>query len=107
MDSDLQGTGAHRADLRGGRYRLDALFRADPLTPREAEVMRLLAQGHSRRDLAVTLGVSTNTVKYHLRNIYAKLGAECRGQALQTYERQYTAAVLKSIHATASAAAAV
>lgn len=61
---------------------------AEPLTPREIEVLTGLARGMQRPALARSLGVSINTVKYHLRNIYAKLGA-CNGvQAQRIYFRR-------------------
>lgn len=51
------------------------------LTPREAEVMGLLAQGRSNADLAGALGISTRTAEKHVQNAYAKLGAKSRSQA--------------------------
>lgn len=44
------------------------------LTPRELEVIRLLAQGYKYEELAAHLGISTNTVKYHIKNLLAKTG---------------------------------
>ncbi|WP_333814742.1 response regulator transcription factor [Tabrizicola sp.] len=46
------------------------------LTPREAEVHQLHAAGHSNAELAERLGLSTNTVRVHLRNISLKIGKE-------------------------------
>ncbi|HSW13820.1 MAG TPA: helix-turn-helix transcriptional regulator [Solimonas sp.] len=65
--------------------RVTALLRAEPLTRRECEVLEWMAQGLTRRDLARTLGVSVNTVKYHLKNIYSKMGVEGRGQAVVSW----------------------
>ena len=44
------------------------------LTAREADVMALLAHGHSAARIQEELGISYNTVKYHVRNVYAKMG---------------------------------
>lgn len=55
----------------------------EPLTPRELDLIRFLARGHSNTELSDRLAVSENTVKFHLRNIYAKLGASNRMQAVQ------------------------
>ncbi len=55
----------------------------EPLTPRELDLIRFLTRGHSNTELSDRLAVSENTVKFHLRNIYAKLGASNRMQAVQ------------------------
>ncbi len=54
----------------------------EPLSERELEVLRLLAAGLANQAIADRLIVSPNTVKSHLKNIYAKLGAATRTQAL-------------------------
>jgi non-specific serine/threonine protein kinase len=51
------------------------------LTPRELEVLRLLAAGRSDRAIAAALSVSLHTASTHVRNILAKLGAESRTAA--------------------------
>lgn len=57
----------------------------DPLTPRELEVLKLLNLGMSRQEMAEVLCISVNTAKKHLANIYSKLGAGTREEALQKY----------------------
>lgn len=54
----------------------------EKLTKREAEVLALIAQGHTTAEIAVRLIVSTGTVKAHSHNIYSKLGVSNRTQAL-------------------------
>lgn len=54
----------------------------DPLTQKERQVLRSLAQGASNKEIAAALHVSAATVKTHLSNIYAKLGAESRHDAV-------------------------
>jgi DNA-binding NarL/FixJ family response regulator len=51
------------------------------LTPREHEVLRLLAQGQTNREIAKSLVVSVGTVKVHVEHIIAKLGVSDRTQA--------------------------
>lgn len=52
------------------------------LTPREAEVLALLAAGKANKEIARALGVSPNTVKTHLARLYEKLGATSRTAAI-------------------------
>jgi two-component system, NarL family, response regulator LiaR len=56
--------------------------RSEPLTPREREVLRLLAQGHSNKEIAHTLHLTGETVKVHVRHILGKLGVQSRPQAV-------------------------
>lgn len=60
---------------------------APPLSPRERHVLDLLAQGRSNKEIARELGVSANTVKTHLANLYAKLGARRRTEAVAAARR--------------------
>ena len=55
---------------------------ATALSPREIEILRLLATGATNRRLAQALFISEATVKTHLVNIYAKLGVDNRTQAI-------------------------
>jgi DNA-binding NarL/FixJ family response regulator len=58
------------------------------LTPREAELLSLLTQGLSNRELGQQLFISEATVKTHLAHIYAKLGVETRAAAIATAIRR-------------------
>ena len=53
----------------------------EPLTAREREVLGLLAQGLTNKDIAQNLFVSVRTVEAHLRNVYGKLGVRSRTEA--------------------------
>jgi DNA-binding NarL/FixJ family response regulator len=55
---------------------------AEPLSPREKEILRLVATGASNRDIADTLVIAEGTVKNHLTNILGKLGVKDRMQAV-------------------------
>lgn len=55
---------------------------AEPLSPREMEILRLVATGASNRDIADTLIIAEGTVKNHLTNILGKLGVKDRMQAV-------------------------
>jgi len=54
----------------------------EALSARETQILQRLAQGYSNLAVAQQLFVSTNTVKWHLRQIYDKLGAKNRSQAI-------------------------
>lgn len=53
------------------------------LSPRELEVLRLIAAGHSNQEIADQLFLSLNTIKKHNSQLYAKLGAVRRTQAIE------------------------
>jgi DNA-binding CsgD family transcriptional regulator len=53
------------------------------ITPRELEILELIAQGLSNREIAEKLFVSENTVKTHSSRVFDKLGAKRRTQAVQ------------------------
>jgi DNA-binding NarL/FixJ family response regulator len=55
---------------------------AEPLTPREHEVLQLLAEGRSNKSIAARLGISEHTAKFHVNAILGKLGAATRTEAL-------------------------
>ena len=57
------------------------------LSDREREVVRVLAQGRTNREIATELWVSEQTVKFHLRNSYRKLGVSTRGEATRWAHR--------------------
>jgi DNA-binding CsgD family transcriptional regulator len=54
---------------------------AHGLTPRELEVLRLVAAGHTNRQIATELVISEHTVARHVQNIFAKLGLSSRTAA--------------------------
>jgi DNA-binding NarL/FixJ family response regulator len=56
--------------------------RPDDLTPREIEVLRMLAEGLGNREMASHLGISDHTVKFHISSILDKLGAASRTEAV-------------------------
>ena len=58
----------------------DAL--AEALTPRELEVLQLLAEGLSNKLIAARLGISEHTAKFHVNAILGKLGAQTRAEAV-------------------------
>ena len=53
-------------------------MREDPLTPREQEVVKLVAEGYSNKQIAETLVISEKTVERHRANILEKLGMRDR-----------------------------
>lgn len=88
------------AEARAARVRADGVLVADEdgrglpregqgdwqdeaLTPREREVLDLLAEGLSNKSIAAQLGISPQTAKFHVASITAKLGASNRTEAVR------------------------
>ena len=55
----------------------------DTLTERESEVLELLAQGLANKQIALELGISEHTIKFHVSSIYTKLGVTNRIEAIR------------------------
>lgn len=55
------------------------------LSPSEQNVVRLVIEGESNQEIARRLLVTEKTVKFHLTNIYAKLGVQSRAQLIVNY----------------------
>jgi two-component system response regulator NreC len=69
-----------RHELRSVSRRAQAAGRSRPLSPREAEVLRFLAQGHTNQETADQLAVSVKTVETHRRRLSDKLGLKTRAE---------------------------
>jgi DNA-binding CsgD family transcriptional regulator/tetratricopeptide (TPR) repeat protein len=82
---ELRGRGVAVAQEapRGGRSR-----DGDSLTPREQEVLELVATGRSNRDIAAALFISAKTVSVHISNLLGKLDAESRTEAVAIARRR-------------------
>ena len=94
---DVVGEFRSLAEARGSDIEADAFVVAAPaavtdfddapvvdaLTPREIEVLELVAEGLSNKTIAVRLGISDQTVKFHLTSIIGKLGAINRTDAVR------------------------
>ena len=68
----------------GERARQRTAEAAEELTPREAQIARLVSQGDSNRDIAAQLFLSPSTVDYHLRKVFRKTGVTSRTQLART-----------------------
>src|SRR5207244_11054020 len=67
---------------------LEETMQVETLTPRESEVLELLAEGWSNKAIAARLGISDQTVKFHVASIGGKLGAANRTDAGQLAARR-------------------
>jgi len=61
---------------------------AQTLTARETEVLQLTAQGLANKQIALQLGISEHTVKFHLSSLYARLGVTSRTEAVRSGARR-------------------
>lgn len=81
LDSEL----AQELLANGGsevRSRENAPELFEDLTPREIEVLRMMAEGLGNKEIAARLSISDHTVKFHISSILAKLGASSRTEAV-------------------------
>ncbi|MES2262582.1 MAG: LuxR C-terminal-related transcriptional regulator [Pseudomonadota bacterium] len=81
------GAAAYAAQLLAGLHTADAAPPAagvrESLSPRECSILQLIAENQSNKEIARTLGITPETVKSHLKNIFAKLDVTKRHQAVQ------------------------
>ncbi|EJL33394.1 response regulator transcription factor [Novosphingobium sp. AP12] len=56
----------------------------EPLSPREVEILKLVAQGHANKEIAWRLSLSEDTIKGHMKSIFGKLDVSDRTQAVTT-----------------------
>jgi DNA-binding NarL/FixJ family response regulator len=70
-----------------------ALATETPLTPREREIVELMAEGANNRTIALRLAISRHTVKFHVASILVKLGARSRTEAVAVALRRGLLAV--------------
>lgn len=91
---DVVGEAPTMAEARALGLDVDALLVAEPrareraapiehLTPRELDVLQILAEGLSNKAIARRLGISDQTVKFHLASLCGKLGAQNRTDAVR------------------------
>ena len=78
----LDGDAAHRSSS------ADDLPPMLPLTLREEEVLRLMAEGLRNKEIAARLGISERTATFHVGNVLSKLGADGRVEAIHLARRQ-------------------
>jgi len=69
-------------------------IKAPTLTPKQLQVLDLLAKGHSNKEIAGFLDLSPNTVKIHVTEVLRKLGVASRAQAIATVRNRWPAGTL-------------
>ena len=86
--SGIEADGILIVDLKGPRRNGEIDEFEEPLTPREIEVLEQLAEGLSNKAIAARLGISDQTVKFHVASIYGKLNAVNRTDAVRRAVRR-------------------
>jgi DNA-binding NarL/FixJ family response regulator len=69
------------------------MFKLKPscqLTERESEILSLLTEGWSNKQIALKLQITVRTVKFHTNNLYAKIEVASRAEAIAWVLKQYT-----------------
>lgn len=79
--ADPESADPERVGLQSGVRETGGMV--EPLTPREQEVLELLAEGLPNKAIAARLGISDQTVKFHVASISSKLGATNRTEAVR------------------------
>ena len=87
-DLDVTETGTEGPDAEAGPEAVVEVEEASDgvpaLTPREQEVLALMAEGLANKEIAANLGISTHTAKFHVESVLRKLGAVNRAEAVHT-----------------------
>jgi DNA-binding NarL/FixJ family response regulator len=76
-----------RTVLPGGwqRFVAESPLQTPPLSPRHRQILAMIALGESNEEIATSLSLSPNTVKFHVRVLYARLGVRNRVEAARRY----------------------
>ena len=64
---------------------MQSLKHLGPLTEREVECLRWAAEGKTNAEIAIIVGISENTVRYHFKNVFDRLGVRSRTQAVAVF----------------------
>jgi DNA-binding NarL/FixJ family response regulator len=85
---DLDVAQAEEAAPRGAEASVEDAGDGSPLTPRETEVLGLLARGLANKEIAASLGMSVHTAKFHVESVLRKLSASNRAEAVMAGVRR-------------------
>ena len=78
----MDSRGARASLNENGRMPVDDGLRGQALSPRESEILNLLAAGLANKEIAFRLGISEHTVKFHITSIFTKLNVTTRAAAV-------------------------
>jgi DNA-binding CsgD family transcriptional regulator len=85
--AELRANGAAPGGAGAGEPSRHGAGKLSGLTPQQLRIARCVAEGATNREVALSLSVSTRTVDYHLRNIFATLGVRSRVELVRLVEQ--------------------
>ncbi|WP_182524916.1 helix-turn-helix transcriptional regulator [Nocardioides dongkuii] len=86
LEQDARERGMDDREAQDARDRVGAAAHLDALPPRQREIIEMIADGMSNKAIADRLFISPDTVKTHIRALYARIGVVSRTQAVHWYE---------------------
>ncbi|NCO66492.1 MAG: hypothetical protein COW32_08775 [Candidatus Aquicultor secundus] len=93
LEESKQEAGLVKQDLEQAYKRLDLAYQLVPLSKREMDVLRLISEGKSNKEIAEALFLSKSTIKTHVSSILKKLNLKSRSEAVAYFYKEENASL--------------